>query len=85
MSDATAVLIVLAVGVAIMAMFAPGRSVIGFVVSQVWAAALWVAGVLAAGVQVVGLAVWRSHLTVFRNLGPRVAVLPSVGTITTRR
>lgn len=85
LSDTTAVLIVVAVCCGIMAMFAPGRAVLGFLFNQLWAVVLWLGGVLAAGVQVVGLAVWRAHKTVAKNLGPRVAVLPSVGNKTTRR
>ncbi|HGM5506782.1 TPA: hypothetical protein ACKPYM_000772 [Stenotrophomonas maltophilia] len=86
MADSAYVITILTIFVVvILAMFEAGRSLLGFTFNQIWTLALWLFGILLGAAQVVLLRVWRAHVIVFRNLGFRNMVLPSVARRTTRR
>lgn len=84
-SDAVAWLVWISTVVIIVALFPPGRALLGFVVGQAWKLILHVGQILLAGAQASLVHVWRSHVVIARNLAPRGAVLPTVAKKTVRR
>lgn len=68
-----------------MMLFSPTRALLGTVLKQGLALLLVVGKFLANTGQAMLASVWRAHLTMFVNLMPRAAALPSVGKATTRR
>lgn len=69
----------------LLALFPPGRALLSFTLSQAWKFTTWSGHLLFAWAQGIAVRVWKAHVTVARNLGPRQWVLPSVARKGTRR
>jgi len=73
------------IGLVVLMLIPPGRALIGFVLNQVWRLSEWVFGVVINALQAWLVKILKAHMMVFRNLMPRVSVLPSVAKETVRK
>lgn len=86
LSDSSVVLLIqIAVVLAIVLLFPPGRKLLGSVIGAVAKLMSAIFTVVLNTVQASAVYVVRQHLIVFRNLRPRITVLPTVVGKTTRR
>jgi len=73
------------IGMVVLMLISPGRALIGFVLNQIWRLSEWVFGVVINALQAWLVKILKAHMVVFRNLMPRVSVLPSVAKETVRK
>jgi len=73
------------IGLGVLMLIPPGRALIGFVLNQLWRLGEWVFGVVINALQAWLVKILKAHMVVFRNLMPRVSVLPSVAKETVRK
>jgi len=71
--------------VALLMLVSPGRALIGFLLNHLWRLGEWLFGVVINAIQAWLVKIMKAHMVVFRNLLPRVSVLPSVAKETVRK
>jgi len=85
LSNFTVPLIWTGVVLGVLMLIPPGRALVGFVLNQVWRLSEWLFGVVINALQAWLVKIVKAHMVVFRNLLPRVSVLPSVAKQTVRK